>query len=316
MRKTARTEDIIIATLVALVLFFIITSVFFTRVTSEITDHGVSYIEDPDPDTIFFDTLSTSLPYSTYRHLYDSAEHANNKIRDINDGSIEGFSIAAVGLYTFKTCNSCKPDKYMQEDPENMDTTYYIGLKDYYFKNELQSIGGSAPNFFRKEGKNYVKYKDSLRINGELHLKPMIKEVPFRYEADSKTVEFQLSKTAYYISWLLLIIYMILHSGGLLWSGICVIRLSLSIARGAFFTEENQIRLTFCAWYALFASLSAFVLYWLLRLSWHNSLKTWFSSNITDTLQPGMFIIAIIFWLLSKAFNRGLQLQQEHDLTV
>ncbi|GGH56682.1 hypothetical protein HNQ91_000056 [Filimonas zeae] len=316
MRKPDRIADIIVITLVALVLFFIITSLFFTRVTNTSLVHSEGYIQDPDPDSAFIYTLSTSLPYHTYVRLKDSARNADNYIRHITEGIAEGYSAAGIGVYTIRDCISCKDRWGRANDSGYADTTRYLGISSYYFKKELESPIGTKPVFFRKEGRNYIKYEDTIRIAGNLHLRPLIKEVPFRYDAHGQIVKFKVSTIVYCISWILMIVYAILQSGGLLWSVICLIRLCLSIARGAFFTEENKMRLAFCAWYMFLSALIPLLINPPVRLWYYHITKIWFSINLSDCIEPTWFIAAIIFWLLFRAFNKGLQLQQEHDLTV
>lgn len=315
MRKIARIDNIIIYTLTTCVLFFIISSMFFNRTSDLYRAHSFSYIRDPEPDSAFIDTLTATLPHNVYKHLHDSAWHATDHLRHLNDGFLEGFSIAGIGLYSFENCIGCKT-RLDFEETARIDTTWYLTVSEYQFKQELSPISHNPPVFFRKEGKNYVKLEDTLTTDGELHLSAVVKEVPFRYDASSKSVRFQISKPAYYISWLLLIVFTMLISGGMLWSIVLMIRLSFSIAQGAFFTEENKLRLTFCAWYMLCATLAPLLLQAVIRLWHYNITKAWFTSDTSELVQTGWFIATIICWMLYKAFNKGLQLQQEHDLTV
>jgi len=312
MKIISRTADILVVCVLLLLLATFLRILPFTNGVSEV-DYATSYVIQPDQDSVFYNRLPDTLPYKVYRHLYDSARKADNEIRWSNNVTGALWYMGGIALSAGKDCNTCTTPENARDFNRRNAKSYYIGIGRF----DLASRLANRPVFFRKYGKDYLKYYDSVRIQKVPTLVPAVKEVNFRYDTESKTVLFPLTKGGFIAAALLYGIFVLILIVAFLLTLGNIFKLCVSIARGIFFTAENKQRLAVAAYSLCICSLLPTVVYWAVRLCKYRDIKTWFVAAADSSgINFGWLTVAIFFWLLSKAFNRGLQLQQDHDLTV
>lgn len=310
-----KTLNVIVNIIVLLLFAYILTIfiLFFTVKPTTSTDIGTSYSYsiEPDPDSAFIDNLSRDLPYHVYRHLADSARQADRNIRMANDELAGSINVLGIGLYDMANRNCTTPDQIFTTIPPEQHA-YYIGVGNYTLTNNHIH---TPPVYFRKNQKNYLKYYDTVSVNKRNIARPYIKELPFRYYG-SQILAIRVSKTTYQVCRVVLNILFIAAIGAGLWALRCLMKLGLSIAAGVFFTVKNKKRL---ATVAIILFISALIPLMVRLISWpllYRSTHKDFSTTLTSLNEIKWLLLALFMWLLSKAFNRGLQLQQEQDLTV
>lgn len=311
MKIFARIIDLLIACLI----IYMFASLLGVKFPDTHIDHndGFGYSVIPDPDSAFYENLSDTLPHNIYKHLLDSARNADEAIRHGNDTWGSSWNLGSLVLATSTDCDTCSPREYASLREERTVERWYIGIKSFDFNPKLMA----KPAFFRKNGKNYLKHFDTTSLDGTCTLVPFIKEVSFRYSGWDKNVLFQLNKGTFVITAILFGVFALALLVTFLLALNNIFKLCVSIAGGMFFTEENKQRLTVTAYAISICTLLPAVAYWAMRLYHYRIIKAWFVPAPGESGgNIGWLLVAVFFWLLSKAFNKGLQLQQEHDLTV
>lgn len=312
-----KTLNTVVNIVVLLLLAYILVSflLFFTATPTVVTDMGLSeqsysYSTEPDPDSAFLDNLSWDLPYRVYSRLADSARTADKHIRLANDQAGSSIHLLGLGLYNMADCNCTTPDQLFAATPPEQHT-YYIGVGNYTLINKHFA---NAPVYFRKNKKNYLKYYDTVSVNKHNIARLYIKELPFRYH-NNQILAIRLNKTSYQVCKIVFTIFLIAAIGAGLWAVRCLIKLGLAIAAGEFFTTQNKKRLSTAAFILFVLALIPLTVRSISWLLLYRSTNQFFTSTINIT-EIVWLLLALFIWLLSKAFNKGLQLQQEQDLTV
>jgi hypothetical protein len=145
-----------------------------------------------------------------------------------------------------------------------------------------------------------------------------IKPLPFRYETKEQRILIPTSAAIHTTVLILSFVYLLICF--VAWMQIIrgFIKLCVDIARGNFFIPENKNRLNVIAYGIIILNLLPMLFPYVLRLL--------FTRYITDDivmvhkpfLEMGWqwLLLGVFFWLLAKAFHKGMQLQEEQDLTV
>jgi len=293
------------------------------------TDHGGSDIFEL-PDT--FD-VPPPVPGPEQKMTWDQfkqVEHINEEIqmeRDIQDkarGEGEGTSSLFLQTNIVTECDTCTGFGF---GPEGKKTTrYYVGLQGYSLSNDTV--------FHFRYGRNYLHYPswDSIRHNkyGDQvrYGHYMVKEVPFRFVYDDfekrgwenkGTVLIPVSKGAY--RWL----YWLSNAG--LCVGIMLIififfalpaKILLRIAQGQAFTRKNIRQLHLVAWTILGCIVFLALLRIILRVIFRKYLTSDLHFDYLQIIKDNStgILIAIVFFIIAKAFKKGYKLQNDQDLTI
>lgn len=145
------------------------------------------------------------------------------------------------------------------------------------------------------------------------------KMVPFKYDPKNKQILIPITESKYQTIRILFIfsafvllfpLYLFVIVGGIL-------KFLLSVARGEVFTEKNIRRLKVVAFASFIMPLSSLIINYSYKFIFHKYFNEYIAFKI-EFLQDQIkyFAIALICFLLYKAFNRGYKLQQENDFTV
>ena len=208
-------------------------------------------------------------------------------------------------------------NKLSQEDRTKAERVYFLTLNGYStdFENK----------FFIQDEKFYlavVKW-DSVRkrtydsINVGHYVR---KEIPVRYSAEDKKIQIPLSKKKYDLlnSLFTILFYVFLFGMIFIFFGLPV-QILINISRGNAFTKRNIKRLNIMALvlfvYASLTMLAPYMIKFIFRKLIPEELRLEsFSSRIEANLY--LFLIAIVLFIIGKAFQKGYNLQEEEDLTV
>lgn len=290
------------------ILFFLYIALIISGIGSGFsTSNDVYYYGfETDPDSAFIKNLSPDLPHTTYVHLLDSARMADNRKRYEITNNLTGFSNGRLGAY--KTVHNS-----VASQPANLPS-YFYSLEEMQYARSLTNYTPSES--FKKNGRYYLKYYDTVLVNGRMTYKIFTKEVPFLFDAQGKRLLFPITKTTYSLMYTFIIAFAFINLVAMLCIPFNLIHLGISIAEGAFFTEKNKRRLTLTARFIVFIIVSPLLVNLLAALPHLQTIKPYFTSSLSVFNQVIALLAALLIWLLSKAFNKGLQLQQEHDLTV
>jgi hypothetical protein len=311
-----------------LVIILIVGYAIVATLTMKFSSRDYAYSMPPDPDSSFLEKLSGTLPYQEYTGLVDSFRRDQQRQQYINEGRLAGSSIGGMlGFTKIRGCDTCKGGQPADRSGSMFDSYplhYYLSLEKYAFRRDTILRLAGYPFYVRKQGKDYLKYLDpgKPRNNGSHpfydSIRIKMKTIPFRYDKGNQAILVPVSATIYtagmatryLLSFLLLVAF--------LYMGNCFLKFCIDIARGDFFIEENSFRLNVIAYGIIIYSLLDLLTPYLLRLL--------FAGYITDDVVMvhksfgemgfGSMLAGAFFWLLAKAFDRGMRLQEEQELTV
>jgi hypothetical protein len=208
-------------------------------------------------------------------------------------------------------------NKLIHEKQETGEKFFYLGLngydKDYQTKFFIQN------GIFNLA---YVKW-DSVRKRSFDSTKTghyEQKQIRVRYNENDKRILIPVTKNQYKF------LNSALDILTLIWGFIFVyffiglpVQILINISKGNAFNVKNIIRLKTMAYimfaYALLSTLAPFTLHLIFRKIIPDDFQQKsFSRILISNLY--LFFIAIVIFIIRKAFNRGYKLQQEQDLTV
>ncbi|WP_159445187.1 DUF2975 domain-containing protein [Filimonas lacunae] len=199
------------------------------------------------------------------------------------------------------------------------DPVFYMGISGYEINNQI-SIA-DKPVFFHNNGKDSIKYWDLVPARGQYeHVEDSLvtrkKASPFYYYESQKAILFPASKAGYITFKILFYLSMFSYGVAFFCVLFCVIRLCLAIADGQFFTPKNLDRLYIIA----AAVFTPFFINWLVStiMTWIYLPKAGGDVFLINKEGPNILSLApgYLLFLFAGAFKRGLELQEEHDLTV
>jgi len=210
--------------------------------------------------------------------------------------------------------NELSQEKQKQEEAEQF---YYFGLDgyslDYYTKFFLQN---GTFNLAYVKWDSVIKRKyDSTQVG---HYER--KQIPVRYSTEDKRVLIPVSKNQHRFisvalnilsfSWLFFFVYFFI---GL------PIQILINISKGDAFNKKNIKRFKIMVYvlfaYALISTLAPYILKFFFRkmIPSDFQLQTFLHGFFNNLY---LFLIAIVIFVIAKAFQKGYRLQQEQDLTI
>jgi hypothetical protein len=196
------------------------------------------------------------------------------------------------------------------------DQLYFLGIGNFSLDNESR--------FFIQNGTYHLAYLswDTVRTNGRVRVVGHYTSKPLqvRYAADNKRLLIPISKGLHDF---LAVVNLVFLS---LFMFVCVyifvglpVHLLVTISRGRAFTEKNISAFRVMSTALFIISICSIIYPYVFRWWYRNIIPADFSlpspaSAIWDNAWP--LLIALILFVIGKAFKKGYRLQQENELTV
>lgn len=248
-----------------------------------------------------------TLPHSIHKQMQDSIAN----VRRLKNG-MPGPAIRAMmfGVRQNMRCDTCT--SFFNQDggiPE-----YLIDL--YGWTIDIASYQGSITAYYVEDGKSYI--RKLLPENGGNLYREVDAEVPFRFDADSRSIMIPVSKSTYEVARIVVVAFVFLGAVYFLYF-LCggAIKFLVEIARGTPFSDTNVRRLKILA-INFFAFPFVLVLFdCLLGVIFRHYFTPDVKLDLPLWKYFGLpFAIGFVFLLLYIAFRKGKSLKEEQELTV
>ncbi|MBK8785852.1 MAG: DUF2975 domain-containing protein [Chitinophagaceae bacterium] len=193
---------------------------------------------------------------------------------------------------------------------------YYFGLRGYELKDY-------DTQFYIADDKYHLAYVKWDRQAGENHNKEghyESKQIKVRYTSERKTILIPISKKIYKILNITIWAFSFLTGALILYFFFGLpIRLLINISKGKAFTKRNIQMLNQVCLFAIIISFFTIVSPYIFRLLFWQHIPDDFKmesllNKIFDNLV--VLFIAVITFIIAKAFKKGYTLQYEQDLTI
>lgn len=275
---------------------------------SDYDSHVVDLITDTSAISVFRNNLSNdSIPHYKYKRIEDSLQRVQHSRELGAKGFGTGISAGPIGVRKLWLDGS-------KSNKKNAST--YFTLNGY-------TLEEGYNKFYIYEGKYYLLYtvwdkKDKYRNITKGHQE--YKEIPVRYSANDKAILIPISNKNYkflygtiIFLWVILVFFFSYLFIGL------PFQVLLSISKGKAFLKENINALKIISGALVLVGLVRMFVNPLLRIAFRNyvppefelpSFYTYFSNNLK------FFILALVVFLIMRAFQKGYQLQKEQELTI
>lgn len=193
---------------------------------------------------------------------------------------------------------------------------YYFGLRGYELKDH-------DTQFYIADDKYHLAYvkwngQEGKKLNNEGHYES--KQIKVRYASERKTILIPISKKTHRI------LNFTIWTLGLLTAVLILyfffglpIRLLINISKGKAFTERNIQMLNQISLFAFIISFFTIVSPYIFRLIfWQHIPDDFRMEPLLDKIFDNLIvlIIAVITFIIAKAFKKGYRLQYEQDLTI
>lgn len=209
------------------------------------------------------------------------------------DMGVWGSSISIAGISLHKSRDRKENEKVKK---------YYLGLDNFYLRTSMRiNLNGN-----------------DLRLT-EINRGTSWQLPAVRYDLDDYMALFEISKTKF------LVISVVMYALGFvllilfLANTISLPLVVLSnISKGKFFAEKNLVNIRFIAKTTLIWTTVFMVLRVVMIMIYYQEIKRYFYFDWLAFFKDYaiLYILGLVALLLSRAFNRGYQLQQENDLIV
>jgi hypothetical protein len=197
---------------------------------------------------------------------------------------------------------------------------YYAGSNGYFLKNYHYE-------FYEKNGKNYIRTIEwKKNENGRCSGKQIENITPFKFIIEDRSqgngqgmflvpIKTGVAKT---LNFILVASAFLLMAGAIyIFFGVCL-RFLISISRGNAFSDRNVFRLNLIGKYLFIVGLLPFVVQSIFYFITRSGLPAEVDFSFFRAFFEGSdsIIAGLIALLFASAFRRGLELQQEQELTV
>ena len=197
--------------------------------------------------------------------------------------------------------------------------------KLYYFNLSGYDLKDHDTRFYIADDKYhlaYVKWDKPIKAGNELNKEGHYesKQIKVRYASERKSVLIPISKKTYTILNVTIWVFAFLTGAMILYFFFGLpIRLLINISKGRAFTERNIQMLNQVCLFALIISSFAILSPYIFRIIFWQMIPDDFKmesllQKIADNLV--VLIIAVITFIIAKAFKKGYTLQYEQDLTI
>lgn len=267
-------------------------------------------VKKPKSDTAFgqifyHPKVNDSLPYFEYRRISDSIKREKDKREFLNKGmSSGGHSVGGIGI--------SKINNPGEENPR-----YYFTLEGY----ELEPYA----RFFVQNGNYNLAYVnwDSTIDNGSrkiMYGHYERKQIPVRYSESSRKLMIPISEKGFHRGKILLKVMSVVTLFALIYFFLGLpIKILIRVAKGDAFNPANIRRFKLIGF--------GFIIIWALKLGFPYVLKLMFSGVIPSeftlepflwsiTRNPVILFLGIASLIISAAFKKGYNLQQDQALTI
>lgn len=177
----------------------------------------------------------------------------------------------------------------------------YLGLERFYLRNRTEiSLSGD----------------DVVVRNGNDTLS---KSTAVRYDVDDYQLLFEMNDFLYWVITIglygLMVVVFVLSLANAFSLPLAILS---NISKGKFFAEKNLVNIKFIAKTTLFWTTIVMLINASIIMVYYSGVKKYFFFNWFEFFKgyANFYIVGLIALLLSRAFKRGYQLQQENDLTV
>ncbi|MBS0028766.1 DUF2975 domain-containing protein [Chitinophaga sp. 22321] len=302
-----------------LVIGFLLLSIFapFSRKVKTVTANAINSqltsdtIADPMQLPVPDDT--STMTYGEFRMLQTKQEQWKHNRETINRGTFgNSANFALLGFSAIRECDTCTTFSF--EGPAK----YYLMLPGY-------KMEGRFNKYYVDKGRYWLKYVVWDKPN-EGHYEQ--KELPFRFSFSDEGFSFYaikgnvlipVSKKTYdLIYWPIIVISIIILIGLLYVYFAIPARILLHISRGEIFTPKHVRQLYLVAGCMLGLPVLIILFQWLLKLAFHEYITADVQLATISTFFDYKYLLmaGLVFLAIAKAFNKGLLLQHEQDLTV
>ena len=274
----------------------------------------------PENDTAFGGifmndfSIDKSLPHYIYQQKADSIKTIKDNL-DWQNKSIAGSGgrVSFIGYATIEKIPFPGKKVVHSPAPKTDSVNYYLTLPGYSLDYDNK--------FFVADDRYYlavVEWEPQHKSGREGRY--IRKQIPVRYAAESKEIMIPIKKGQYKtvailfrVGFLLIILAWVYTIIGL------PIQLLINISRGKAFTLKNISILRFIAFMVFGMSMINILAPYLLRLLLHNNVPAEFHREpFLNVLVNNFnaFLLSIVAFIVSIAFKKGYNLQQEQELTV
>ena len=246
--------------------------------------------------------LDGSLPHTEYERKEDSIRRRILEENPFHNSRGDSWSIISFGPSVFNY-------------PNGNSKEYYFSMSGYYLKNDSY--------FFRKDGRNYVsEYIEDNRHGGFSSGHWKISPERVRYITLGKEdgavlipATETLNTIITVLIWALAALLIILMLNNFF---VRPMNLLARISKGEVFDERNINTLFSMAWLLLFIGLGNILIRIILHVSFKSMIPDYIGFSYYDAFNSGLgcIIASLVVFLIAMAFNRGRELEIEHELTV